>query len=538
VQSCDAFLPHFPSSKDNLIVPTFDRTRVTRVMNTLRLRLQRAFEISCRKCCKSFFQAVIESRAVRRGIIRLVFCVALWTGDKAWAQTDYSPPYTFTTVAGSPGLSGCRDGTNSSARFGVGIMSLALDSLGRVYAGHGGVLRLASENISAGQTNWIVTTVAGGNCLGGGVVDGTNNGAQFRGISGLAIDSADQIYVSDFSVREVTASISGGATNWVVTTLAGSPVAQGSADGVGAQARFRNPRGIAVDSAGRLYLTDVGNNTIRMLAPSVTDGQTNWVVSTIAGLAGIPGSTDGTGDAARFNAPLGIAVDRAGNLYVTDALNFTIRQVAPSVSLDQTNWVVTTIAGTVGTQGSDDGPGSAALFFEPSGIAIDRSGNLFVVDSGPLGQANSGNCTIRKLTLNLSGGQTNWMVSTLAGLPGNTGSADGTGDQARFLSPLAVAVGAAESLVVADTGNFTVRMGWPAVPLMVLSTPVIGSQVMLDFSLNYDWSLTFELLQASQPQGPWLSSPGAILSTNTPGVSYRFTAPVSASAQFYRVHAF
>src|SRR5207245_968272 len=132
---------------------------------------------------------------------------------------------------------------------------------------------------------------------------------------------------------------------------AGAP---GKADGPGSAARFHFPRGVAVDSAGNVYVADSGNDTIRQVTPA-------GVVTTLAGLAGTSGSADGTGSAARFNGPFGVAVDSAGNVYAADYVNDTIRQVTPAS-------VVTTLAGLAGNGGSADGTGSAAQFYAPSGV--------------------------------------------------------------------------------------------------------------------------------------------------------------------------
>ena len=186
-------------------------------------------------------------------------------------------------------------------------------------------------------TPYTFTTLAGNN--GYGSADGTNSAARFAHPEGAAVDTNGNVYVADtvnHTIREMTPV----GTNWVVTTLAGLAGSPGSADGTGSAARFNNPGGVAVDSAGNLYVADAGNNTIRKVTPVGT----NWVVTTLAGLAGSPGSADGTDSAAQFNQPYGVAVDSAGNVYVADTCNDTIRKV----TLVGTNWVVTTLAGLGG----------------------------------------------------------------------------------------------------------------------------------------------------------------------------------------------
>src|SRR6267142_1606837 len=188
-----------------------------------------------------------------------------------------------------------------------------------------------------------------GNAYGG---NGTGNQAIFNNPYATAVDSAGNVYVADTSnsaVRKITAA-------GVVTTLAGTPGVTGSADGTGSAARFYSPFGIAVDSAGNLYVTDLNNHTIRKITPA-------GVVTTVAGAAGVIGSTDGSGSAARFHYPAGIAVDSVGNVYVADTYNYTIRKITSAGS-------VSTFAGTAGVYGSANGTGSAALFSFPNGVAV------------------------------------------------------------------------------------------------------------------------------------------------------------------------
>jgi hypothetical protein len=174
------------------------------------------------------------------------------------------------------------------------------------------------------------------------------------------------------------------------------------------------------------------------------------VVTTLAGLAGSTGSADGTGSAARFTEPYGVAVDSAGNVYVADTYNHTIRKVTPA-------GVVTTLAGLARSIGSADGTGSAARFFYPYGVAVDSGGNVYVADSY--------NNTIRKVT-------PAGVVTTLAGLAGSPGSADGTGSAARFTHPFGVAVDSAGNFYVADRDNHTIRKGVPT-PCLTNSCPLV-----------------------------------------------------------------
>lgn len=218
----------------------------------------------------------------------------------------------------------------------------------------------------------------------------------------------------------------GGA--YTFTTLAGdsSEVAR-SADGVGSAAQFYAPRGVAIDSSGTLYVADSSNHTIRKITPGA-------VVTTVAGLPGSEGKTDGTGTAAGFRDPYGIAVDKNGIIYVADTSNNLIRKVTP-------DGVVTTLAGG-GAQGSGDGTGANVGFKEPRGIGVDSAGNVFVADYG--------NATVRKIT-------PAGVVSTFAGSAGNVGSEDGKGTAARFRGLYSLVVGPSDIVYVSDTGNRAIR---------------------------------------------------------------------------------
>lgn len=185
------------------------------------------------------------------------------------------------------------------------------------------------------------------------------------------------------------------------------------------QARFNQPLGIAVDGSGTIYVADSANYTIRRIAPS-------GVVTTLAGSPGLSGTADGTGAAARFRVLKGIAIDASGNVYAVD--DSAIRKITPGGT-------VTTLAGTPGVTGDADGSGMAARFNHPWGIASDAAGNLYVADSE--------NYLIRKVT-------PAGVVTTFAGTRGMRGTANGTGATATFLGPQGIAIDPSGNLYVTD----------------------------------------------------------------------------------------
>jgi len=260
-----------------------------------------------------------------------------------------------TTLAGSAGLSGSADGTGAAARFNAPF-GLAADAAGNVY-----VADYWNATIRKITPAGVVTTIAG---LAGhsGDVDGAGSAARFSGLTGLAIDGAGNLYAtssSSHTIRKITPA-------GVVSTFAGTAGQSGDVNGVGAAARFSYPYGIACDDDGNLYVTEA-SGVVRKVTPA-------GAVTTLAGTAGQTGSADGTGAAARFGGPIGVTVDGSGNVYVADSFNHTIRKISAAGE-------VTTIGGVSGHYGATDGTGSAALFDFPCGIAIDASGDLYIADS-------------------------------------------------------------------------------------------------------------------------------------------------------------
>lgn len=285
---------------------------------------------------------------------------------------------------------------------------------------------LAVQAIPAIPAPMTVSTLAG-TAGSAGSTDATGAAARFNFPLGLAVDAAGNAYLADESnhvIRKVTAA-------GVVTTVAGTAGSSGTADGTGAAARFNSPSAVALDAAGNLYVTDTLNHAIRKITAA---GE----VTTIAGTLGLPGSANGTGIAASFNAPQALALNPAGtNLYIADTGNHTVRRLVVATG------VVTTLAGTAGAPGSVDGAGAAARFNSPTGIAADSANRVYVADAE--------NNAIR--VVSAAG-----TVTTLAGLPGTTGAADGTGTAARFNEPASLAIDAAgTNLYVLDSDNHTVR---------------------------------------------------------------------------------
>ena len=179
--------------------------------------------------------------------------------------------------------------------------------------------------------------------------------------SGLAIDSANNIFVADAGNHTIVKVTSVAGTN-----VFGKAGQGGSTDGVGAAALFLSPGGVTVDGSGNVYVADTGNHTIRKITPDGT-------VSTFAGSAGQGGSADGIGSAARFFSPQGIAADAVGTLYIADTGNHTIRKIT-------TAGIVSTLAGSPGVSGNADGTSSIARFNLPNSLALDGAGAIYVAD--------------------------------------------------------------------------------------------------------------------------------------------------------------
>jgi len=330
-----------------------------------------------------------------------------------------SASLTATTLAGSVGVAGFSNASSTSAQFN-NPEAVTVDGSLNVYVADTG--NAVIRKITSGGS---VSTFAG---TPGSL--GTQDGASplFYQPEGVVITSGGTLYVSDYYANTIRAVTSGG----VSSTIAGSAGLSGSIDGTSNNARFWGPQGLAFSSAGTVYIADSGNSTVRTMTAA-------GVVTTLVGSPSV-GSTNGTITTARFYSPQGVALDSSTNLYIADVQNHVIRKISISGA-------VTTLAGTVGVAGSEDGAGSSALFSGPQGLAVDSSGTVYVADTG--------NSTIRKIN---SGGT----VSTFVGLSGNPGNTDGSGTNAQFNRPGGVAVDTSFNVYVADTWNHTIRKITPA----------------------------------------------------------------------------
>jgi sugar lactone lactonase YvrE len=398
-------------------------------------------------------------------------------------------PMVVTTLAGLAGSSGSAVGAGSAARFNSPA-DIARDSTGNVYVADtdNNTVRMI---IPAG----VVTTLAGQ-----AGVSGSNDGsgsALFNHPAGIAVDGAGNAYVADTNNNTIRKLV---IASGAVTTVTGRVGIAGSTDGIGTAASFNGPSGIAVDTAGNLYVADTLNHAIRQVTPA-------GVVTTIAGTAGASGFIDGTGSAALFHGPQGLVLDASGNLFIADTNNNAVRKLVLA------SGAVTTAAGQTGIAGSADGPSSQAQFHFPSGIGIDAAGNLYVADTD--------NDTLRKIAL--SGA-----VSTLAGLAGTSGSADGTGTAARFNFPTGVAANSTGDIYLADTNNHTIRL------CVVPAAPSITTQPQSQ-TVTAGANVTFSVTATGKPAPTyqWLFDGTAISGATSSTLTLNNVQP--ASAGYYSV---
>ena len=280
-----------------------------------------------------------------------------------------------------------------------------------------------------------VSTLAGSGAQ--GAINSTGIYATFYEPTGVAVDASGNVYVADYRnnlIRKINATGS-------VSTLVGNT--QGFANGTGSYALFNQPTGVAVDAAGNVYVADNNNHLVREISPA-------GVVTTLAG-SGLQGSSNGPATGASFSYPQGVAVDATGNVYVADYGNNLIRKISAA-------GLVTTLAGK-DSAGANNGVDTAATFNQPTGVAVDGAGNVYVADEG--------NNLIREIS-------PAGVVSTFAG-SGAPGSTNGTGVKASFNGPTGIAVDASGNVYVADYGNNLVREISPGGVVITLGSAATGN---------------------------------------------------------------
>ncbi len=365
---------------------------------------------------------------------------------------------TITTVAGNgmPGFSG-DGGPPTSAQLNSPY-GVAIDSAGSVYA-----VELYSYRVSK-VSGGAISTVAGNGTPGSGGDNGPATSAQLYLADGAAADSGGNLYIADTGNNRIRK-----VANGVITTVAGNGTAgYGGDNGSATSAQLNEPNSIAVDPAGNLYIADANNSRIRKVA--------NGVITTVAGngTAGFSGD-NGPATSAQLNAPLGVALDSSGNLYIADERNYRIRKVSGGV--------ITTVAGS-GTAGfsGDNGPATSAQLTAPGAIALDSAGALYIAD----------NLRLRKV----SGG----VISTVAG-NGTTGFSgdNGPATSAQFSEIPGVAVDSAGNVYIADASNNRIRILTPGTPPAISHGGVVP---------------VYSPVPTIQP-GSWASIYGSDLATGT-----------------------
>ena len=402
-----------------------------------------------------------------------LFCVLALIGATALRAQDYA----FINFAGTGNSAGSANGTPGTFNNPYGV---AIDASKNLY-----VTDTVNNLVRKITPTRVVSTLAGTAGL-AGTTDGTGSAARFNFPVGVAVDSGGNVFVSDaqsFIIRKITPA---GA----VTTFAGAPFQIGSTDGTGAAARFFLPYGLAIDGQDNVYVAEGGNHLIRKITPA-------GVVSTLAGGAGQTGNTNGTGGAARFNNPFGVAVDGAGNVYVADSGNNVIRRVTAA-------GVVTTFAGD-GLSGAFDGAGPAARFNQPRGVAVGTGGIVYVADYG--------NSVIRAISAAS-------VVTTVGGTAGIVGEVNSVGATARFYDPTGI-VADGSTVYIADTSNNLVRRG---VPASSAGLPVINIQP-IDQEVAVGQSITFRVVVTGTSLAyQWLKNTALIAGATSS--TYTIASPV------------
>jgi sugar lactone lactonase YvrE len=384
----------------------------------------------------------------------------------------------ISTVAGAPteGFSG--DGSQAATALLHLPTSVAVDAVGNLY-----IADSSNHRIRKVATSGVMSTVAGTGVPGYSGDGGPATSALLNGPVGVALDASGNLFIADYVSQRVRKVTPGG----VITTIAGNGSQGYNGDGGPAtSAQLNEPWGLAVDASGDVFIADVINQRVRMVTPA-------GVISTVAGM-GAPGFAGDGGPAtnAQLQFPSGVAVDRHGDLFIADSGNNSVREVTP-------DGMINTFAGSdFQGFGGDGGPATSADLYDPTGVAVDSSGDLFVVD-------HNNNC-IRKVTPN---GIINTVVGTeSAGFSGDGGPAL----SATLNAPMGMAVDTSGDLFIADYGNDRIRKVTPQNSVSsFFPQVVVGSGYSTVFAIsNPGTAAASGVLKLTDPQGEPMTVSGAL----------------------------
>ena len=415
------------------------------------------------------------------------------------ASKQGTQTFTLTTVSGAFRTIGTNAGPGFTAPQG-----LAFDTSGNLL-----VAAQGSNTVLKVQPNSAVSVFAGNGAAGFSGDGGYATYERLYGPQGVAVDSAGNVYIADSANHRIRLVTAGG----IIQTFVGTGVAGNQGDGGNPnQAALNNPSSVTLDSTGNLFIADTNNNRVRLVH--------NGTIQTIVGLT--PGVDTGDGGPAvnaQVNGPWGIALDAMGNLYISEVNGQRVRKVTPTTLPDivasYQQGAITTVAGD-GTQGS--GPNQLS---SPQGVALDLAGNLYVTDTH----------NFRILELTPSG-----TLFTLAGTGSNGFTGDGGAATAANIGyPTGATLDSAGNLYFMDNGNGRLRVVRPTPFSVTTSRAIFGGVASAPYSQQfsaiggtppYSWSV----ISGALPPGLSLSSSGTI--SGTPGTtgSYTFTVQVTDAA--------
>ena len=412
-----------------------------------------------------------------------------------------SPSGIITTVAGNGTFAYSGDGGGAAVAQLAAPSGVALDGSGNLY-----IADNANHSVRKVGPSGQISTVAGNGTYGISGDGGPATSALLQGAWGIASDSAGDLYISDvgWDIRKVSA-------DEIITEFVGNGTYGFSGDGGPAiDAEIYGAQGVALDLAGNLYFADTQNNRVRKVSP-------NGIITTVAGSGNLGGYSGDGGPAtsAQLSYPSGVAVDGAGNLYIGDADNYRVRMVSP-------NGIITTVAGN--GNGSpqlgdgDGGPATSARLDGVQGIAVDGAGSLYIASG----------CLVRKVS-------PSHIITTIAGNGSCDYSGDGAAALSAALSPTGLAADSFGNIFIADNSNNAVRVLQPvsgtAIPTVMTSSQLPAGTVGTPYSQAlaatggtppYSWSV----VSGALPAGLSLSTEGAITGTPSAPGSATFVAQV------------